>query len=129
MSEWMNPRRLALVLLIPLLSACAGPRLPFQHQEATLDPIQQAYDDLLQNYVDPPDSAALLSSAYGGVKQTLTDAGVQDSGVGDPSLAPNQSSNWDHFATAYNQVADKFGKTVGANKLEYAAITAMAGSL
>lgn len=125
----MKLPRLVAPLLILALSGCAGPRLPWQHEDPTLDPIHAAYQTLLGSYVDPPSSSALLGAAYDGSRQALAAAGVRDSELPQPSWGDSQADNWDRFAQAYSQMTDKYGKQVGANKLEYGAINAMAASL
>ncbi|MFI5269633.1 MAG: S41 family peptidase, partial [Chloroflexota bacterium] len=125
----MKLHRLAAPFLIVSLAGCAGPKMPFQHQDPGLDPIQQAYDDLTQNYVDPPSSTMLLQGAYDGAKAVLADNGIQDAGLAGPTWADSASSNWDRFAQAYNQLTDKYAASLGSDKLEYAAIHGMAGSL
>jgi len=116
-------------LLVVSLGACAGPSLPWQHRDPGLEPIHSAYDTLMANYVDPPNPVALLGSAYAAARDTLANAGVKGDDLQAPTWAKSQSDNWDRFAQAYGQLADKYGKQVGSDKLEYAAISGMAGSL
>jgi carboxyl-terminal processing protease len=125
----MKLHRLATPVLILSLAGCAGPKMPFQHQDPGLEPVQQAYDDLIQNYVDPPDSAALLQAAYDGAKGAVASSGGDDAGLAAPSWAQDPSSNWDRFSQAYNQLTGKYGKNLGSDTIEYAAIRGMAGSL
>lgn len=125
----MKLQRAVLPLLILSLSACAGPRLPWQQDDPSLDPIHAAYETLMGNYVDQPSAVLLLNGAYQGSRQVLADAGVRDNDLQPPAWGNGQVANWDSFLKSYTQIADKYGKQVGSDKLEYGAINGMASSL
>jgi carboxyl-terminal processing protease len=121
--------RAVVPLLILSLTACAGPSLPWQRADTSVDPIHSAYETLAGNYVDQPSPVLLLEAAYQGSRQVLADAGIRDNELQPPVWADGQAANWDRFLKAYSQITDKYGKQVGSDKLEYAAIGGMAGSL
>lgn len=125
----MKLQRALAPLLILALTGCAGPRLPWQQEDASLAPIHAAYQTLMANYVDQPSASALLGAAYEGSRQALANAGVKDSELEQPTWTDGQDANWERFAEAYSQISDKYGKQVGGEKLEYAAINGMAASL
>ncbi|HLY67780.1 MAG TPA: hypothetical protein VKU60_19735, partial [Chloroflexota bacterium] len=116
-------------ILILSLAGCASPRLPWQQSDTSPIAIEKAYNALMDNYVDSPNAVLLLQAAYQGTRQTLVDAGIQDSGLQPPAWTQGQAANWTRFAAAYDQIDAKYGKQVGTDKLEYAAINQMAGSL
>jgi carboxyl-terminal processing protease len=70
-----------------------------------------------------------LRGAYQGALKALSDQGIQDSDVQAPAFESGRSDNWDRFLTAYQQLAAKYGKQVGADKLEAGTISQMASSL
>ncbi|HVA23288.1 MAG TPA: hypothetical protein VMW62_02760, partial [Chloroflexota bacterium] len=125
----MKLQRGVVPLLILSLAACAGPRMPWQRDDPSLDPIHAAYQTLMSNYVDAPSPVLLLSAAYEGSRQVLADAGVRDGQLQPPAWTNGEGANWDRFLNAYGQITDKYGKQVGSDKLEYAAINGMASSL
>ncbi|MFI5267334.1 MAG: hypothetical protein ACHQ7M_08165, partial [Chloroflexota bacterium] len=125
----MKLHRAAMPLLILSLAACAGPRLPWQRDDPSLDTIHAAYDTLMGSYVDEPSPLLLLNAAYESSRQVLADAGVHDNELQPPTWSDGQAANWDRFLQAYSQITGKYGKQVGSDKLEYAAINGMAGSL
>ena len=103
--------------------------MPWQRDDPSLDPIHAAYQTLMSNYVDAPSPVLLLSAAYESSRQVLADAGVRDGQLQPPVWADGEAANWGRFLTAYSQITDKYGKQVGSDKLEYAAINGMASSL
>lgn len=125
----MKLHRAITPLLLVTLAACAGPRAPWQGEDPGLEPVHAAYQTLMANYVDQPKPEVLLEAAFQGARQAVTDAGVSDPGVAAPSWTQGEDPNWERFAGVYNQLAGKYGKQVGSDKLEYAAIGAMAGAL
>src|SRR2546427_8437420 len=121
--------RAVLPLLILLLTACAGPKLPWQRQDPSIDPIHSAYEVLISNYVDAPNPVLLLGSAYEGIRQVLAEASIRDAELQPPVWAEGANANWDRFLKSYTQITDKYANRVGSDKLEYAAISSMAGAL
>ncbi len=125
----MNRVLAPLLSVTLLLSACAGPSLPFNQGDPSVVPIQQAYNALIENYIDPPDSVALLQAAYQGALQVLTSAGVRDVELRPPNLVAGKSDNLDQFLSAYKQITDKYASKVHSDRLEYGVISQMAASL
>jgi len=121
--------RAVVPFLILSLAACAGPKLPWQREDPGLDPIHAAYETLMGNYVDEPSPVLLLSAAYQGSRQVLAEAGIRDNELQPPTWSDGQAANWDRFLKGYVQITNKYGKQVGSDKLEYAAINGMANSL
>ncbi|HEX6513298.1 MAG TPA: S41 family peptidase [Chloroflexota bacterium] len=125
----MKLQRAVVPVVLLSLAACAGPRLPWQGENPGLDPIHAAYQTLLANYVDQPKAVDLLTAAYQGTRQTLADAGVHDDSLQPPAWTSGDDANWQRFVSAYIQIANKYAKQVGSDKLEYGAIGRMASSL
>ncbi len=118
----------AVVLLLSLsLAACSGG--PIQRQDPGVDPMLKAYKAVMENYVDAPDPATLLQSAYMGARRVLTDQGIAVADLQPPAWTQGEQENWQRFLQAYAQITDRYAKQVGSNRLEYAAISAMAESL
>jgi len=128
-SRGVNLHRAVVPLLILSLTACAGPKLPWQREDPSIDPIHSAYQVLVSNYVDDPNPVVLLEAGYKGVLRVLADAGVRDPQLQAPVWVQGVGPNWDRFLKSYKQVTDKYAKSIGSDKLEYAAINSMAGSL
>src|SRR5690242_15982587 len=105
----MKAGRALAPLLVLALSACSGPSLPGgggsqsssppAAGNANLSTVQKAYQDLLDNYVDQPDPAVLLSGALRSVQQTLTANGVSAPAVQMPAFGKDPSADWSEFSS------------------------------
>ena len=86
--------------------------------------IQTAFVRLMDQYINPLDSADLLSQAWAGVRQEAASEGLSIAAT--PSFTGDRAADIAAFEAAYVPVA---AQAADATKLRYAAITQMASSL
>jgi carboxyl-terminal processing protease len=86
--------------------------------------IRTAFDRLVDEYIQPPDEAALLSAAWGAAAQRARASGATPPAT--PAFSGNRARDFAAFTAAYVSMT---AGIAGAKDIRFAAIRAMAASL
>jgi carboxyl-terminal processing protease len=122
-NEQLRARHLLSCLLLLVLVALAAAPLAAPAQAAAGAPaVREGFDLLMDRYVRPVGSAALLDAAWIGVSKA---AGVSDAAP--LALSGDRESDWQTFSAAYQDLAARPGADEAA--LTQAALQAMAASV
>jgi carboxyl-terminal processing protease len=111
----------------PVLASAPAPAAP----AAVAEPgrmVRQAFDLLMDHFVVPPSSAAVLNGGWDGALAALKEKGVEDV-AGRPSLSGNRVQDWRAFAEAYGALADAASGKLDPGLLDQAVVRGMAASL
>ncbi len=113
---------LALATLVPVLLPARPPTAEAQRAGALL--VRDAYDRLLNLYVDPLDPGALLGEAWNGVAGAALAAGV-DRLPALPPLPAGRREAWALFAESYAELERRVAGQILPSDLAHTAIGAM----
>lgn len=115
---------LALIVLVGCGSPAAA-RAP-----SALDTIQQAYNTLLDSYVQPLDPSVLALGAVSGMAASLARRDVVLGPNDVPSFAPGSRQQvWQQLSRSYIDLSNRYRTRVDPNALAYDAIRSMAASV
>lgn len=118
---------LALVAVLVLVG-CSSPapvRAP-----SGLDTMQQAYNTLLDSYVQPLDPSVLALGAASGMASSLGRRHIALSASDVPAFTDGSRQQvWQELSQAYTTLATRYGEQVDPNVLAYDAIRSMAASV
>ncbi len=93
-----------------------------------LQPIQEAWDLLLDRYALPLDPADLASAAAKSMDDALREAGVEDAAPGLGAAGDDRLQQFTALRQRFTALAARYGDVVAPTELAYAAIRGMAES-
>src|SRR4051812_396081 len=127
---------LAVGTLVPAVGV-GGPNAALAAQEGpggqaanirALQPLQEAYDLLLDRYALPLDPAALSGAAQASMEEALKEAGVESVAPGLGVVGNDRTQQLTALRQRFTALAGRYGGVVPPNELAYAAIKGMAES-
>jgi carboxyl-terminal processing protease len=93
-----------------------------------LQPLQEAYDLLLDRYALPLDPATLSGAAQASMEEALKEAGVTSVAPGLGVVGNDRTQQLTALRQRFTALAGRYGGVLPANELAYAAIKGMADS-
>ena len=120
-------KRVVLGLLALML--VVGAPAPVSAQAAPGPFVKQAFDLLMDRFVVPPTSAALLGAAWEGGVAHATSASGSDLAVPAPSFTGNRGADWNAFLAGYPALVAAISASADQHALDRAIVRAMANSL
>jgi carboxyl-terminal processing protease len=128
---------LAVGTLLPAAGLAGAPSAALAAQDGpsgqaatmrALQPLQEAYDILLDRYALPLDPAALSAAAQSSMEEALKEAGVETVAPGLGVVGNDRAQQLTALRQRFTALAGRYGSVLPANELAYAAIKGMADS-
>lgn len=136
--RWMDRMRAlarltALLLLAVLVVLALAPAAPVAARalsapdaEASVQPIRQAYDLLLDRFIQPLAPDQLLAAGWRGAMEELKRQGLATLQRPTPPFSGDRAADWELFEAQYRELARAAEQTVPPSRLGQAVIRALA---
>lgn len=91
--------------------------------------VRQAFDLLMDRFVVPPESGAVLNGGLDAAEEYLQAKGIGHALPERPAWTNDRSADWPLFLAAYDTIAQKAGSAIPRADLDQAAVAGMARAL
>ncbi|MDP8921584.1 MAG: S41 family peptidase [Chloroflexota bacterium] len=90
--------------------------------------VRQSFDLLMDRFVIPPESGAVLNGGLDGAEDLLQAKGIGHALTERPAWTNNRGDDWQLFLEAYNKIAEKAGEAISPIDLDRIVVAGMAAS-